>query len=60
MLTPQRYLVVHKDGPKEPTKYFGPFVSETLAEQFSYKFEDKPNSRTFIRPLHSREELDDG
>lgn len=29
-----RYMVIYKDGPDDRNRYFGPFVSITLSEQF--------------------------
>jgi hypothetical protein len=58
MLTPTRYVVAHKRGPKEPTEYFGPFVSQTLAERFmDTKFPEKEGERTWMRPLANPREL---
>lgn len=33
-MKPPVYLVIYRDGPKAPTRYFGPFVSVGIADDF--------------------------
>jgi len=57
MITNTRYLVVHQDSPKEFQQFYGPFVSQRLAEEFRDNLPIKNGSKTFIAPLHSSKEF---
>lgn len=55
-MTAKRYLVIYKPSDDEPREYYGPFVSERLADEFV--LEKLPiDSRTWVKPLMSREDI---
>lgn len=55
-MTAKRFLVVYKADKASRTEYFGPFVSERLADEFV--IEKLPvDSITWVKPLLSREDI---
>ena len=49
----QRFLVIHKPDKANPPEYFGPFVSERIAEEFVATTLNE--GKSWIKPLHSRQ-----
>lgn len=55
-MTAKRYLVIYRPADKSPVEYYGPFVSERLADEFVV--EKLPlDAVTRVKPLMSREDI---
>ena len=55
-MTAGRFVVIYKPAKGSPTEYYGPFVSERLADEFVV--EKLPvDSLTWVRPLMSRQDI---
>ena len=52
--TPQRFLVIHKQKRETMPIYFGPFVSERLADEF-IKADLGDEGINYVRPLLPRQ-----
>ncbi len=55
-MTQGRFVVIYKPAKNQPAEYYGPFVSERLADEFCVEHLPE-DALTWVRPLLPRQSV---